>query len=169
MHTQAYIRANAAKFVDDGWVDMSELRDILNEQKAVKPMLLARSPAKHGPMRPVDDIEFLDNVAGRVIIRFRKHVCTVPEDFICSTDTHRALRFDSCHQTTGQVGSSAVGLESEQTAQWTAFDLNLQEFLNTFDMNMPDGFVNVPPMPYVLTDGSPDVSGLDYGLNTWGP
>jgi hypothetical protein len=36
-------------------------------------------------------------------------------------------------------------------------------------MNMPDGFVNVPSMPYVLTDGSPDVSGLDYGLNTWGP
>ncbi|KAJ7863343.1 hypothetical protein B0H14DRAFT_3444207 [Mycena olivaceomarginata] len=73
MHTQAYIRANAAKFVDDGWVDMSELRDFLNEQKVVKPMLLARSPAKHGPMGPVDDIEFLDNVAGRVIIRFRKH------------------------------------------------------------------------------------------------
>ncbi|KAJ7862394.1 hypothetical protein B0H14DRAFT_2575464 [Mycena olivaceomarginata] len=68
-----------------------------------------------------------------------------------------------------QVGSSAVGLESEETAQWTAFDLNLQEFLNTFDMNMPDGFVDVPSMSHIPTDGSPDVSGLDYGLSTWGP
>jgi hypothetical protein len=64
-----------------------------------------------------------------------------------------------------QVESSAVGPESEQTAQWTAFDLNLQELVSPFDMNMPDGLDDVPSMPDVPTDGFSDVSGLDYGLD----
>ncbi|KAJ7845803.1 hypothetical protein B0H14DRAFT_3682536 [Mycena olivaceomarginata] len=88
-----------------------------------------------------------------------------------STGTSQHTELDFLKQTSGPPSDVqvAVGLESEQMAQWTAFDLNLQEFLNTFDMNMPDGFVDVPSMPYVPTDGSPHVSGLDYGLNTWGP
>ncbi|KAJ7830499.1 hypothetical protein B0H14DRAFT_3143490 [Mycena olivaceomarginata] len=93
-----------------------------------------------------------------------------------STGTSQHTELDFLMQTFGppgdiQVGSSAVRLESEETAQWTAFDLNLQEFLNTFDMNtVPDGFVDVPLMSHVpKADSSPDVSGLDYGLNTWGP
>jgi hypothetical protein len=60
-----------------------------------------------------------------------------------SAGTFQRTEFDFLPQPLGlpgdvQARSSAAEPESEQTAQWTAFDLNRQELVSPFDMNMPD-------------------------------